>query len=132
MMKPKNKFQHQQTGFSLLEVLVAMAIVGMVLGTIFSLLAGSKRLAFRALDDVERTIFLRSTLNAIQVLEDPEYPLLPERYKEVIELSKDDPLEKPERQTKDMRLTLEPYILYDKEKGIELKTMRLIISETSK
>ena len=56
--------KRKQKGFTLLEVLVALAIVGMVLGTVFSLLASSKRLAFKALDDIERTVFLRSALNS--------------------------------------------------------------------
>jgi len=115
----------KQTGFTLLEVLVALAIVGIALGSVFGLLAGSKRLAFKAVDDIERTLFLRSAINAAQVLEEPEYPELPERYKSSLTLQTDELLEKPERQTRAMRLGLEVYILRDDEKGIELKTVRL-------
>ncbi len=121
----------QHTGFSLLEVLVAMAIVGIALGTVFGLLAGSKRLAFKAADDIERTIFLRSALNAAQVLKEPDYPKLPERYKKNLELITDEPLEKPERQTSTMQLALEPYTWRDDERGIELTTVRLIIQDTT-
>ncbi|MEK8020634.1 MAG: type II secretion system protein, partial [Candidatus Parabeggiatoa sp.] len=109
----------KQTGFTLLEVLVALAIVGIALGSVFGLLAGSKRLAFKAVDDIERTLFLRSAINAAQVLEEPEYPELPERYKRSLTLQTDELLEKPERQTRAMRLGLEVYILRDDEKGIE-------------
>ncbi|HIE01437.1 MAG TPA: type II secretion system protein [Thiotrichaceae bacterium] len=115
----------KQTGFTLLEVLVALAIVGIALGSVFGLLAGSKRLAFKAVDDIERTLFLRSAINAAQVLEEPEYPELPERYKRSLTLQTDELLEKPERQTRAMRLGLEVYILRDDEKGIELRTVRL-------
>ncbi len=115
----------KQTGFTLLEVLVALAIVGIALGSVFGLLAGSKRLAFKAVDDIERTLFLRSAINAGQVLEEPEYPELPERYKRSLTLQTDELLEKPERQTRAMRLGLEVYILRDDEKGIELRTVRL-------
>src|SRR5690606_16236534 len=36
----------RQRGFTLLEVMVALTITGMVLGSLFTLAAGSKRLAF--------------------------------------------------------------------------------------
>jgi prepilin-type N-terminal cleavage/methylation domain-containing protein len=123
--------KRKQKGFTLLEVLVALAIVGMVLGTVFSLLASSKRLAFKALDDIERTVFLRSALNSAQALEEPDYPELPERYKKNVELKTDEPIEKPERQTQPMRLALEPYRIYDDEKGIELKAVRLVLLDTA-
>ncbi|MCK5719213.1 MAG: prepilin-type N-terminal cleavage/methylation domain-containing protein [Thiomargarita sp.] len=122
----------QPQGFTLLEVLVAMTIVSLVLGTAFALLASSKRLAFQALDDIEQTIFLRSALNAAQVLEEPEYPEFPERYAENLELDIEEPLEKPERQTRSTRLALEPYTLVDTEKGIEFNTVRLILLDTAK
>ncbi|RKZ41129.1 MAG: hypothetical protein DRR16_21470 [Candidatus Parabeggiatoa sp. nov. 3] len=122
-MKMSQKIK--QTGFTLLEVLVALTIVGIALGSVFGLLAGSKRLAFKAVDDIERTVFLRSAINAAQVLEEPEYPALPERYKNSLTLQTDELLEKPERQTRAMRLGLELYILRDDEKGIEFRTVRL-------
>jgi len=125
----KTNLQH--AGFTLLELIVAMAIVGMVLGTTFALLATSKRLAFKAVDDIERTVFLRSAINAAQILEEPDYPELPERYQQSLDLSTDDPIEKPERQTRPMRLALEPYTLRDDEKGIELNSVRLILQDTA-
>lgn len=131
MNKIANSPNPQSAGFTLLEVLVAMAIVSIALGTVFGLLAGTKRLAFKAVDDIERTVFLRSALNAAQVIEEPEYPELPERYKNSLEQSIEEPLEKPERQTRLMRLALEPYILRDEAKGIELTTIRLIKLDTA-
>jgi len=125
------KTHFQPAGFTLLELIVAMAIVGMVLGTTFALLAASKRLAFKAVDDIERTVFLRSAINAAQILEEPDYPELPERYQQNLDLSTDDPIEKPERQTRPMRLALEPYTLSDDEKGIELSSVRLILQDTA-
>jgi len=125
------KINTRQQGFTLLEVIVAMAIVGMALGTILGLLAGSKRLAFKATDDIERTLFLRSAINAAQVLKEPEYPELPSQYKKNLTISVGEPLEKPEQQTKPMQLALEPYTLRDEEKGIELSTVRLIKRDTA-
>ena len=123
--------QRANEGFTLLEVILAMTIVAMVLGTVFGLLVGSKRLAFKAVDDIERIIFLRSAINAAQILEEPDYPELPERYKNSLELTTDDLLEKPEKQTRPMRLGLESYTLLDDEKGIELTTVRLIKLDTA-
>jgi general secretion pathway protein I len=118
-------------GFTLLEVLIALTIVGMTLGTAFGLLASSKRLAFRAADDIERIIFFRSMLNVAQLLEESDYPEYPERYQKRVELKTEEPLEKPERQTRPMRLALEVYTLRDEETGIELKTVRLIKTDTA-
>jgi len=119
-------------GFTLLEVLIAMTIVGMALGTVFGLLAGSKRLAFKAADDIERTIFLRSALNVAQILEESEYPELPNRYKKSLEIDSGDFLEKPEKQTRPMKLALESYVLHDDEKDIELVTVRLVLMDIAK
>lgn len=119
------------SGFTLLEVIIAMAIVGMALGTVLSLLAGSKRLAFKATDDIERIIFLRSAINAAQVLKEPKYPELPSYYKKNLTIRVDEPLEKPEKQSRPMQLALEPYILRDEDKGIELSTVRLIKRDTA-
>ena len=121
----------RQSGFTLLEVIIAMAIVGMALGTVLSLLAGSKRLAFKATDDIERLIFLRSAINVAQVLEESEYPELPSQYKKNLTISIGEPLEKPERQTSTMQLALEPYTLRDEAQGIELTTLRLIKPDTA-
>jgi general secretion pathway protein I len=121
----------RSSGFTLLEVIIAMAIVGMALGTVLSLLAGSKRLAFKATDDIERIIFLRSAINVAQVLEEPEYPELPSHYKKNLTISVGELLEKPEQQTRPMQLALEPYTLRDEEKGIELSTVRLIKRDTA-
>lgn len=50
-------------GFTLLEVVVALAIAGFVLGGLFSLMAGSKRLGWRAEDSLARAMRTRAALN---------------------------------------------------------------------
>ena len=112
-------------GFTLLEVIVTMAIVAMVLGTTFSLLAGSKRLAFKSVEDIGETLFLRSAINLAQLLEEPEYPQFPERLSQRIAFQAEDLLEKPDQQTMLMYFALEPYTFTDKERGVELTTIRL-------
>ena len=118
---PKSKVQH---GFTLLEVIIALAIVAMVLGTTFSLLAGSKRLAFKAADDIGEVIFLRSAINVAQIVEEPEYPELPRRYAEGAKLKTEELLEKPEEQTRPISMGLEPYIWENKQRGLDIVTIR--------
>jgi general secretion pathway protein I len=108
---------------------VSLTIVALVLGTVFSLLAGSKRLAFKAVNEIEQSVYSRAAINAAQVLENPNYPKFPERYN--LTLTIDEPLETPERQTRPMRLALEPYTWIDEKKGIKLNTVRLILRETA-
>jgi prepilin-type N-terminal cleavage/methylation domain-containing protein len=113
----KSKFQQ---GFTLLEVIIALAIVAMVLGTTFSLLAGSKRLAFKAADDIGEVIFLRSAINVAQI----DYPELPKRYADGAELKTEELLEKPEEQTRPISIGLEPYIWKNKQRGLDIVTIR--------
>lgn len=120
----KSPKSHAQ-GFTLLEVILAMMIVGMVLGTLFSLLAGSKRLAFKASDEIGETLFLRTALNVYQVLEKPEYPQLPSEYAKELSAQTDSLLDPPERQTQKILLGLEPYVLKDARSGIQVNSVRL-------
>lgn len=112
-------------GFTLLEVIVTMAIVAMVLGTTFSLLAGSKRLAFKSVEDISETLFLRSAINLVQIVDKPEYPQFPERLSKRIEFQTEALLDKPEQQTSPLSFALEPCTFVDKERGLELTTIRL-------
>ena len=112
-------------GFTLLEVLIALAIVGLVFGTVLSLLTGSKRLAYKASYDIGHIVFLRSSINMGQLEEEPELPELPEEYAknrefEVLELVERDET----KQTQPLRLGLEPYIVRDTERAVEIKTIR--------
>jgi len=116
---------NKQDGFTLLEIIVAMAIIALALGTSFSLLANSKRLAFRAAYQIEQVVFLRSMVNISQLREEPEYPEHPDNHVRNIELSMDDVLEPPVRQTGKIQLGVEPYLLEDKERGIKIPILRL-------
>jgi len=101
----------QAPGFTLLEVMVALAITALVIGTLFSLLAGSKRLAFSALDNIDRAIYARAALSAAQAEVEPDYPKLPDHYAQKITLQIGELLEKPERETAKSTYALEPYTL---------------------
>ena len=56
-------------GFTLLESIVALTITGFLLGGLFSLIAGSKELSFRALGHLGRSLELR-TISNFSILQD--------------------------------------------------------------
>ena len=117
-------------GFTLLEVLLAMAIVGIALGSIFGLLAGSKRLAFKASNEIGQILFLRAAISISQLEEDSDYPELPEEYKKEINFETDEILESPDRQTRKILLGLESYTISNNEKYLEIKSIRLKILDS--
>jgi len=117
-------------GFTLLEVLLAIAIVGMALGSIFGLLAGSKRLAFKASEEMGQVLFLRASISIAQLEEESEYPELPEVYKKEVDFESDELLESPDRQTRKILLGLEPYNLSNTEKHLEINSVRLKILDS--
>lgn len=54
-------------GFTLLEVMVALTITGLALGGLFGVIAGSKRLAWRAEDALVHSSQVRSLINFSQL-----------------------------------------------------------------
>lgn len=52
-----------QNGFTLLEVIVALAITGVVLAAIFSLVGGSKQLSWRSKESLVRATEVRAVTN---------------------------------------------------------------------
>lgn len=56
-----------QRGFTLLEVMIALTITGLVLGSLMTLSAGSKRLAFTARDNLEGAIQRRAAIQYAQL-----------------------------------------------------------------
>ena len=52
-----------QKGFTLLEVIVALAISGFILGALFSLLGGSKQLSWRSEESLLRSTDVRAVTN---------------------------------------------------------------------
>lgn len=117
-------------GFTLLEVLLSIAIVGVALGSIFGLLSGSKRLAFKASDEMGQVLFLRAKINIAQLEEESDYPELPEEYKKIIQIENEELLEPPDRQTQKILLGLEPYTVNSAEKHLEIKSIRLKILDS--
>ena len=104
-------------GFTLLEVLVALTIVGMVLGSLFVLLGGSKRLAWKAKMAVEQTAAIHSLLYALSLgIED--LPIL-KKNQDGCSL-RSEQVVPPERKTKPMNYELVHKVISRKGRDISL------------
>lgn len=105
-----------QRGFTLLEVLVALTITGMVLGGLFSVAAGSKQLAYRSGKSLFVAIQERAVVN---------FALLQNEYRDVEEIIQDDrfrirgnePLDPVPRKTQGSRVRLQSFEVIDTETG---------------
>ena len=71
----------KQDGFTLLEVIVALAITGFILGGLFSLLGSSKQLSWRSEENLLRAVRVRAATN---------FALLQNEFRDVEEILKDD------------------------------------------
>ena len=108
----KNRIQQ---GFTLLEVIVAMAIAGFVLGGLFSLVGGSKQLSWRSEDSLQRATKIRAMTNfaLLQnefrgvelILEDESYDI---RSLDILEI--------PERKTEPTIYTLQEYEIVNEDR----------------
>ena len=102
---------HQQRGFTLLEVIVAMALTGFVLGSLFALVGGSKQLSWRS----EASLLQATRLRAAS-----SFALLQDEYSDVEPILEDDGfqiqalglLEPPERQTEATLYQLEVFEIH--------------------
>ena len=74
----------KQSGFTLLEVIVALAISGFILGGLFSLLGISKQLSWRSEEHLLHASRIRAITN---------FALLQNEFRDVEEILKDDNLE---------------------------------------
>ena len=105
-----------QSGFTLLEVIVALAITGFVLGGLFSLVAGSKQLGWRSEESLLRANRLRASTN---------FALLQNEYRNVeliledesLQIMPKDILEEPERKTQPSIFTLQAFEIINDDRG---------------
>lgn len=104
-----------QDGFTLLEVIVAMAITGFVLGGLFSLVGGSKQLSWRSEDSLHRATKVRAVTNFALLqneFRDVELILEDESY-DIIAM---DMLEEPERKTEPSIHTLQVFEIVNEDR----------------
>lgn len=114
---------HQQRGFTLLEVIVAMALTGFVLGSLFALVGGSKQLSWRS----EASLLQATRLRAAS-----SFALLQDEYSDVEPILEDDSfqiqalglLEPPERQTEATLHQLEVFEIHFPERDESVKANR--------
>ena len=115
MSKGLSKNLNSQSGFTLLEVIVAMAITGFILGGLFSLMGGSKQLSWRSEDSLQRAAKIRAITN---------FALLQNEYRDVELILEDgsydilglEVLEVPERKTQASVFTLQAFEIANEER----------------
>ena len=88
----------RSSGFTLLEVMVALTITAMALGALFSVIAGNKRLAWSAEAALVRAMQVRSLINVAQLSEGEDEIFLSEEHKG-LDLASGEALEPPTRKT---------------------------------
>lgn len=115
MSKGLSKNLNSQSGFTLLEVIVTMAITGFILGGLFSLMGGSKQLSWRSEDSLQRAAKIRAITN---------FALLQNEYRDVELILEDENydilglevLEVPERKTQASVFTLQAFEITNEER----------------
>ena len=119
------KRRKNQQGFTLIEVIVALTITGFLLGSLFSLVGGSKQLSWRSEEALVRAIQQRAAWNF--ALLDNAYAdleaILDDDYYEVREL---DDIEAPDRQTQSLQYTLRALELVSEDGDVEAVATRWI------
>ena len=112
-------------GFTLLEVIVALAITGFVLGGLFSLVGGSKQLTWRSQESLTRVTQIRAATN---------FALLQNEFADVEEILEQDAyrvrpgevLEAPERKTQPTVHQLQAYEIVNSDRDEVIDGVRWI------
>lgn len=99
-------------GFTLLEVMVALTITGLALGGLFGVIAGSKRLAWRAEQSLVHSSQVRSLINFSQLV-DEHGEVFVSWENDDLELVTGGELEMPERKTQATNEELRSYEITD-------------------
>lgn len=110
----KTKLAANNQGFTLLEVIVALTITGFVLGGLFTLVGGSKRLSWASEQSLVRAANVRAAIN---------FALLENEFNEVEEIRNNfdydiragELLEPPLRKTQASPLSLQEYEIVNSE-----------------
>ena len=116
---------HHQNGFTLLEVMVALTITAMVLGSLFALATGSKQLAFRSNQSLTTAVEARAAVN---------FAFLQNEYGDVeaaidndrLTIRGEDYLDPVERKTQPNTLKLQHFEVIDEETDERIEGVRWI------
>lgn len=121
--EPNSPGSGRQQGFTLLEVMIALTITAMVLGSLFALSAGSKQLAVRTQDSLQQSTSTRAAVNFALLdneFRDIETVLDGRQYRmDGLELLAD-----PERRTAPMNDLLQEYRVEDTDSGRIIQAVR--------
>lgn len=101
-----------ERGFTLLEVIVALAITGFVLGGLFTLLGASKQLSLRSDQSLRETAELRAAVN-FALLENEYNEVEPVLRSERFDIRPGDLLEDPIRKTAGTTQALQSFEVTD-------------------
>lgn len=107
-----NRKASAERGFTLLEVIVALAITGFVLGGLFTLLGSSKQLSLRSVDSLRETADLRAAVN-FALLENEFNEVEPVLQDERFDIRPGDLLEDPIRKTAGTTEALQSFEIFD-------------------
>lgn len=124
----KTDFQIQnrrslQSGFTLLEVMIALTITAMVLGSLFALAAGSKQLAFRTQDSLQESTAARAAVN-FAVLDNQFREIDPAINDDRYSINGLDVLPDAERRTSAMNDLLQEYEVVNQRTGDVIRAVR--------
>ena len=120
--------RRRQRGFTLLEVIVALTITGFVLGGLFTLLGGSKRLSWASEDSLARAARVRAAVN-FAMLENEFNEVEPVLQHQRLDIRDGEMLEPPERKTQATVNQLGRYQVFDPERGELFEGTRWILLE---
>lgn len=115
-------------GFTLLEVIVALAITGFVLGGLFSLVAGSKQITWRSQDSLVRATEVRAATN-FALLQNGYNQVEPVLVNENWAVEGLETLEDPERKTQPMVYALQEYRVVNEQRGTVIHGTRWLRRE---
>lgn len=102
----------KSSGFTLLEVMVALTITGLALGSLFGIVAGSKQLAWRSEKILLEATEVRKLINFSQ-LDDTHGQLNLEFENDALLLTEGELFEVPDRKTQSSLHTLRQYEVLD-------------------
>lgn len=121
---------HGNRGFTLLEVMIALTITGLVLGGLLSLSAGSKRLAGSAQDTLREAVQRRAAIQYAQLeLREGQLEPLDRRGELPFTVERGERLPDPIRRTQPSVWILQQYELQHEDSGETLTASRWVQSD---
>lgn len=118
----------RQSGFTLLEVMIALSICAFIFGGLFTLAAGSKQLAVRTQDSLHDTVSARAAVN-YHLLDNQYRGLEPVLQNNRLRVSSDGLLPAPPRRTAPGTHLLESYQVTDPQTGRTWEGVRWVRME---